>query len=133
MTPKLQKIIFIILGLLLIFLAYVFLVKKDPEAESLITDDLASSDTDILGDRITQALLRIEQIKLDKSIFTNEVYRSLQDRSIPIEPEPVGRNNPFAPIGDISALSLQRLNQTTTSTTTSVATSTGQSVNRTTN
>lgn len=109
MTPKLKKIIFTILALILMFILYVLIIKEDPSVDPLITGSgSVGVNNQVLGTQISQALLRIEQIKLDKSIFTDQIYRSLQDRSIPIEPEAVGRNNPFAPIESTGAVSIER-------------------------
>jgi hypothetical protein len=41
---------------------------------------------------------KIEALKLDTTILTDSVFTSLQDFSQNIEPEPVGRPNPFAPV-----------------------------------
>lgn len=115
MTPKLKKIILLILIVIIAFVAYVIFLKKDPEVDSLIktTPTNQNVDTRLLGTQITQALYRIEQIKLNKDIFTSEVYLSLQDKSRPIADEPTGRANPFAPIGTISATSSIRMATTT--------------------
>ncbi len=105
MTPKLKKIIIIIVIAALVFFVYAIFFKKDPTGETLInTGQGLSAEAQAIGTQISQGLLRLEQIKLDKSIFTNELYLSLVDRSEPIIDEPIGRPNPFAPIGDISAL-----------------------------
>lgn len=43
-------------------------------------------------------LNQLEAIKLDKSIFSDPVFRSLVDFRREPAPQPVGRANPFAPL-----------------------------------
>lgn len=129
MTPKLKKIILLILGAIVLFVIYAVFIKKDPTSTSLInTGEALSTDAQALGNQISQALLRIEQIKLDKDIFTNTIYKTLVDRSEPITDEPIGRANPFAPIGDVSVSSNTRVNTPAVSST-STSTSTPRALN----
>lgn len=124
MTPKLKKIIITLIIILILFVVYAVFIKKDPTAESMIGGTgSVSSDAQVLGSQISQALVRIEQIKLDRGIFDNNIYKTLTDRSEIIEEEPIGRSNPFAPIGDVSVSSSVRSN-TIASTTKPQATST---------
>lgn len=124
MTPKLKKIIITIVVLVALFIVYAVFIKGNPEGQVLIDGtqgtEGSSQDAQILGSQISQALLRIEQIKLDRSIFENQIYRSLVDRSRPILDEPMGRPNPFAPLGSV----VINLSSTATKSATSTATST---------
>jgi hypothetical protein len=122
MTPKLKKIIIGIVGAIILFIVYAVFIKPDPSATPLVdngSDSNVSADAQLLGTQISQALLRIEQIKLDRSIFSSDIYRSLKDRSRPIIDEPMGRPNPFAPLGKISINSNTRV-ATSTATSTPV-------------
>ncbi len=103
MTSKLKNIIIILVVGTLLFLGYSIFFKKDPTVDPLVEGVATANEAQILGNQISQALLRIEQIKLDRSIFDDILYKTLVDRSEPISEEPIGRTNPFAPIGDISA------------------------------
>lgn len=109
MTPKLKKIIIIVLVVGLSILAYfIFFDGSSNKNNELIvgTDSLAQrrsiNETKMLGQQITQTLIKIESIKLDRSIFGNQLFLSLDDKSRSINPEPVGRRNPFAPLSDKS-------------------------------
>lgn len=117
MTPKLKKIILTIVIVGVLFIVYAIFIKSGPEPEKFISNNAARSqgaaDAQVLGNQIAQALLKIERIKLDKSIFDDEIYKSLTDRSQPILEEPIGRSNPFAPLGDISVNSVVRTATTT--------------------
>jgi hypothetical protein len=128
MTPKLKKIIIAILVLIVLFVVYAIFIKADPKNPPLIAGTSTvqgSEEAKVLGSQISQALLRIEQIKLDKSIFESKIFQTLKDRSVPIEDEPMGRSNPFAPLGDISVNSTTRsASSTATSTRTTSRTAT---------
>jgi hypothetical protein len=107
MTPKLKKISITLLAIIALFVLYA-LLKPSPQKASLTdgisaaTGSLSSSEAQDLGNQITQALTQIEQISLNTSIFDDEIYKSLKDRSQQISDEPIGRPNPFAPLGDVS-------------------------------
>ena len=117
MTPKLKKIIIILILAIVLFVVYAVFIKKDPTSQSLVTTgSTASADAQALGTQISQALLKIEQIKLDRAIFTSDIYKTLVDRSEPITDEPIRRSNPFAPIGEISVSSSVRNVQVSSST-----------------
>jgi hypothetical protein len=108
MTPKLKKIIIAIVVLGILFVLYSAFLKPDPGTETLVSGregiagSLASQDAQVIGSQISQALLKIEQITLERAIFDNPIFSSLEDRSQPIIDEPIGRTNPFAPLGDTS-------------------------------
>ncbi len=128
MTPKLKKIILLLIIAIALFVVYAVFIKKGPQVDSLVTNEITqtSGDAQAIGNQISQALVRIDQIKLDKTIFTNVLYKSLVDRSEPISEEPIGRSNPFAPIGDVSSVNSTTRNASSTSSNTKVATSTSQ-------
>ena len=90
----------IIIGLVIIaaFILYTILSPKGGEDE-LLTSTSRQTPAEIVGVEIIAALNQIESLKLDRSIFDNPVYQSLKDRSQEIPPEPVGKPNPFDPIG----------------------------------
>lgn len=56
------------------------------------------SDQEVIG-----TLLALRAVTLSGSIFTNPAFLSLQDFGTPIVSEPIGRPNPFAPLGSQSA------------------------------
>lgn len=107
MTPKLKKIILILVVIGILFLVYVMFFKKQDTAEVLISgsnflNTKNVAETKLLGDQITQALIQIESLKLDRNVIDSSLFKSLIDRSEPILAEPVGRRNPFAPLSDTS-------------------------------
>lgn len=76
----------------------------------------AQEDSDLLSSRtqnrvtafaereILSLLLDLRGIKLDTDLFQSSVFRSLVDFGVELEPQPVGRPNPFAPLGEDNAV-----------------------------
>jgi hypothetical protein len=94
----------IFLGILLVGLiggGYYFFTNS---SQSNLNDLGAVSAADAIGgtgeeqDLINQ-LLRLRSLRLDEKIFTDPAFTSLTDFSQTIPPEPVGRANPFLPVG----------------------------------
>jgi hypothetical protein len=48
-------------------------------------------------------LSQIQSLKIDTTLFTNAAYATLQDYSVEIPPQNVGRPNPFAPFAGAPA------------------------------
>ena len=69
------------------------------------------------GGDLIALLLELKSIKLDTAILQNPTFLTLQDFSVTLIPEPVGRVNPFAPLGD-NAPRNTPVSTTTTATTT---------------
>jgi hypothetical protein len=118
MIGKYKNIIIVFVIIALGLIAYSFL-RPDPTVESLLETTERQDGAQVLGDEITSAIGQINSLKLDRAIFDDPILKRLIDHSKPILPEPVGRKNPFAPIG-VSG-------ETTTSASTKTATSTGGS------
>lgn len=74
-----------------------FSMSSAPSSGSVITTtDVSSSDA--ADQDLVNTLLQLRAVSLDGSIFTNVAYMGLQDFSTHIVQEPVGRDDPFAPI-----------------------------------
>lgn len=96
---SLLKNLLIALGLaILVLLAYMLFFRGGDEA--LLTE--SSGALSAQGELETQALLamtqRLDAIDIDGKIFTDNRFTSLKDFRIELVSEPVGRQNPFAPI-----------------------------------
>ena len=50
------------------------------------------------GAEVLSLLNQIKSIKIDATIFDSKVYKTLQDYSVVVPPQNVGRQNPFAPV-----------------------------------
>ena len=95
---KYKKIILIIAVLLIALLGY-SLLSEPKETETLLVSTNQVTQSQVVGNEIISALNQIQTLNLSSDIFSDPVFRSLIDRSTPIPDEPVGKSNPFSPIG----------------------------------
>lgn len=98
MIGKYKKVIIVVAIAIVLFFAYSFFFGKTDDGALLSRTANAPSGATVIGSEIIQALNQIDTLQLDRAIFEDPIYRSLVDRSQPIPPEPIGRENPFAPI-----------------------------------
>lgn len=78
------------------FIAYTYFISQ-PEEQTLSAQN--TSDAPVVDQDLISLLLTLRSIKLDEKIFSDTAFRSLEDFSKELIAEPVGRNNPFAPLG----------------------------------
>ena len=92
----------ILIGLL-VFAALLFIYSNyiaGTENDPLLTSTSESSDQGaLLGQEIVEILEEIQSIEIDTSFFENSAFTQLIDYRTQVEPEPVGRRNPFEEIG----------------------------------
>lgn len=93
MSKGVKKFIIIAIVVVLVMVAYRFLVVKDPEP------DLVGTGAPEVGRELLALLVSLQSISLDGDIFERSDFRSLRDFSVEIPQESLGRRNPFAPIG----------------------------------
>lgn len=89
--------LWIIIGGVVIAGGIWFSMSSSSSSSSVVTTtNVASSDA--ADEDLVNTLLQLRAVSLDGSIFTNVAYMGLQDFSTHIVQEPVGRDDPFAPI-----------------------------------
>lgn len=71
-----------------------FLGDKGPTADSL----LIGTDAGGIGSVELSLLNQMKSLQIDTTLFRDPAYKALVDYTVAIEPEPVGRPNPFAPV-----------------------------------
>jgi len=90
--------------MLIVFIAILgfigFYLFKNPTDDSLLSADIKSANTDD-AQLIYNLLQKMSKVKLDDSIFSNQIFQELKDNSIEVLPQDTGRSNPFAPINSI--------------------------------
>jgi len=64
----------------------------------LVTESVGSGAPSEKERDLVATLLQLRAIGLDGTIFSDPAFQSLVDYGIEIVPEPVGRENPFAPL-----------------------------------
>ncbi len=78
---------------------YYFLNRDTTPDELLVS--VTPNLGDELGAEIVTSLARLNQIELDQSIFQSRIFTSLEDFTTELRSEPVGRTNPFSPVGGV--------------------------------
>jgi hypothetical protein len=94
---KYKNIILIIAIFIIAFVAYTMLFGGERD-EALLTSESVEEISDVEGN-LLPLLMELRKVELEASIFSSPAFRSLQDFSQELVPEPVGRRNPFAPLG----------------------------------
>jgi hypothetical protein len=97
-TKNVKIVLAVVVVFILAFVAYAYLTKDSAEegAGGLSSEEVSIQNE--VGKQIFATLALIDSLKLDRSMFEGPVYASLRDLTTEISPEPVGRENPFAPI-----------------------------------
>lgn len=75
--------------------SYFFGGSTDTSPLSVTTPDVGSSEA---GRDLLLLLAELKTLRLDESIFTDPQFRNLKNFRVELIPEPIGRDNPFAPI-----------------------------------
>jgi hypothetical protein len=91
----------IFLGVIIVLCAAVFysMSSSTPAAPILSsTAPTGSPSTDSSDQELVSTLLALRAVTLSGTIFQDQAFTSLIDFSTPIVAEPVGRDNPFAPL-----------------------------------
>ncbi len=101
MLDTIKKLIVPFIVIVGAFVLYSIFIKEEPTT-SLLKKEVATSG-DVLGAEIIKAINQISTLTLDRSVFDDPIFKTLIDRSEVLQPEPIGRANPFAPIGSTGA------------------------------
>jgi len=99
---KYKKIIIILIVLVIVFLVISFIRggSAENDDELLVSSNINSENqAQLVSNEIITALNQIQTLNLSKDIFEDKVFQSLVDRSEEIPGEPIGKTNPFSPIG----------------------------------
>lgn len=92
-----NKFVVAVLAVLIAGSAWFMLSGGSGEQSALITEDFAAPSSQADRDLVA-TLLQLRSVSLDGTIFSDPVFQSLRDFGSQIIPEPVGRQNPFAPL-----------------------------------
>lgn len=91
-----HKIMLVALAVLVAIGVWFGLTSATPSDSLLSTETVSEGGPE---QELVSTLLALRSVKLDGAIFTDPAFMSLKDFSTQIVPEPVGRPNPFAPVG----------------------------------
>jgi hypothetical protein len=85
--------------IVLLFLGYTFFFSNNNPEDVLVSNSQAGVTESAGSTELLSLLLELKSISLNTELFDSGVFRSLKDSAVDIVPQPVGRSNPFAPIG----------------------------------
>lgn len=95
-----KNIIIIIFFIAILGFVGFYIFKGDSEDDPLVADVRVTKTDD--AQIIYSLLQKMSKVKLDDSIFSNQVFQGLKDNSIEVLSQETGRPNPFAPINSVS-------------------------------
>ena len=94
---KYKKKILIVIIIIIAAIGYTILFGG--EEDKLLISESVNAAGKTEDNELISLLIGLRSINLDGSIFSDPVFRSLEDFGQKLTPESAGRNNPFAPIG----------------------------------
>lgn len=98
---KNKKTLYITIGVgivLIIILWLMFSGRSSNQADSTLIAVASDPVELIIGREMLIALDQMKSTKLDVSFFADPAYKSLEDFTVEIPEQPVGRRDPFSPI-----------------------------------
>lgn len=103
MTNKTKNILIVVVIILIIFGSFkIFVRGKENNSNATPEVSLLNNDLSIAPNTQTKevavTLTKLKAIKIDKELFSRNSFKELEDFSIKIIPQAVGRSNPFASI-----------------------------------
>jgi hypothetical protein len=99
-TLKKYKVVAGVFAIAILFGIYALFFKSEtPPADSLITTSPEQSEVDAVTVDLLALLLSLKTIDIDITLFSDDRFKSLTDFSVELIKQPVGRPNPFLPIG----------------------------------
>jgi len=97
--PTSKKPIFVVIAIAILgAIVYFYYLGGSSSNSSTDSDPQASAE----ASRVLALLNQIQGLRIDSSLFSSAAFKSLQDFTVAIPTDDVGRVNPFAPLpGDI--------------------------------
>lgn len=94
---KYKTLMLVVVVVIIAGVAYTILFGGEDEA--LLTVERPDSAASVEEGDLLTLLLEMRSVNLSGNIFSDPVFQSLEDFGQELVSEPVGRENPFAPIG----------------------------------
>jgi len=95
---KHKLILFGTLGVLVALIALYMLSSSSTPSTSLLTKEGTENASNASDQGLVGTLLTLRAVTLSGTILSDPAFVALKDFGIQIVPEPVGRENPFAPL-----------------------------------
>ena len=95
-----QTLIIIIL-VIIIFGGYFLFFRSDSSSDTSgsLLEVISPTGASVVENDILEMLRQLQTIELDGTIFASPAFTTLRDFSVELTDEPIGRSNPFVPVG----------------------------------
>jgi len=96
----------VVIGIAIVGIAlavYFYSSGKAAPANSSLLSTNAVAANQAIGSRVFGLLNQIKSLRIDTSLFKDQIYQSLRDYTVAIPTQNVGRPNPFAPIPGVAS------------------------------
>lgn len=97
---KFKKILIIVIIVVVAFVVYTYFFKGDSDITLLAPERIGEVQKSVVERELLSLLLELRSVKLTGEIFEDPAFQRLNDFGQVLEPQPIGRKNPFAPIGE---------------------------------
>lgn len=95
-APSKKTLLYIIIIAIVVVLAYLYFSGSPVDNSASLEEAAApTSESSIAAANVLALLNQISSLKIDTTIFTNSVYMSLVDHTVPVLEQNIGRENPF--------------------------------------
>lgn len=96
---KIRTILLILLAIAIAFAVYSYFFTGGDNESLLVSEQVGAGAESAVVQELLALLLELRSVELKGDIFDDPLFKSLEDFGQELVPEPVGRTNPFAPIG----------------------------------
>lgn len=83
----------------ILLIAGYLLFMRGGEEQNPLTVSAPTGESQTIGRELLVTLRELRSLTLDGNFFTDPIFQSLRDFSVPLPVQTVGRRNPFAPLG----------------------------------
>lgn len=90
---------YILSAVIVVALFVLYSLLFDGDDKAILSSESSGPDTTV-EQELLATLLELRSIQFNDNVFRDQAFRSLRDYGQPLTPQPVGRNNPFAPLGE---------------------------------
>lgn len=92
------KNLFTLLGLAVVAVLgyYLFVMQKD--SNTTLDSDVTIGEAKLASEQFIRELNELSKFELSDAVFADPRFRSFVDFTKPVPPQPLGRDNPFAPV-----------------------------------
>ncbi len=99
MLETLKKNKISILVIVVLFVGFFGYKMLFPSKGPLVSTDTSTA-PEVLGQDLVNELNRLRSLsQINSAIFVDPVFVNLRDIQVPVQPQQIGRQNPFLPIG----------------------------------